>query len=557
MRPPHRTGPARVPVGLFVAAALLGCTPERYVADADHEVGGILDEYQDKTLSNRADRLQLPEPEKPGDEGAAPPQEGAGEPGAGEAGESHPPAEVAAPPLQIDLKSSLSIAMKQNRLFKSQRESLYLAGLGFTLTQFDYGPKFAAAVNYLWGKSEGAATTSSLGGTFGVTQLLPTNGTLALASGLSRSYAQGQGSLADDWQSNVGFVLTQPLLRGGGYDQYRESLTQGERSLVYAVRSFELFREGFVITIAGDYFALVSRKKQLGNLEFQLQMAVQDEQKNIELRKIDRKRDQDVILAKRQRITVEQQVLNARTDYKRQVESFLVDLGLDPKTAVEIVEDEPPFDKVAFDPDSVVKVALANRLDVQTRKDQLEDSERKFRLLRQDFLPDLNFTASSGLAGTGPSVSEASPNKWSTTAGVSLNIPLQQINERNTYRSAEIALDQQKRDWDQFIDDTRNALESDLRSLKNFEDQIVLDEQSIDDEQKNVDRLEMMLTNGDVSSRDLLESRQQLVQSRNQLITDRASHFIARLGFFKDLGLLFVDDRGRWNIGQPVPEDRP
>jgi len=310
-----------------------------------------------------------------------------------------------------------------------------------------------------------------------------------------------------------------------------------------------------VIGIAADYFALVSRKKQLLIQEDQLTQAIADEEKNIALRAVDRKRDQDVILAKRNRLSVEQTVVNARTDYQRQTEQFLVDLGLDPKIPVEIIEDEPQFEKVAFDPESVVKVALSNRLDVQTRRDQLEDSERQLRLQRQSFLPDLNLVASAGLAGSAGSLSSVSPDQWSRSAGLSLNIPLQQINERNAWRAAEIALDQQKRDWDLFLDDTRNSLQADLRNLKTIEERIVLDEQSIEDEQKNVERLEAMLSNGDVSSRDLLESRQALVSGQNQLIADLASHFIARLNFFRNLGLLFVDDEGRWSIGHPVPEN--
>jgi outer membrane protein TolC len=535
-----------------VVAAASGCNTDRYSADADHEVSGILGEYDQKALAGRADAVQMPEPEKP--EAPKPPDDtGANAP----AGQAAPPAAAAVPEpmLKLDLMSSLSTALHQSRNYQTQRESLYLAGLGFTLTKFNYGPKYSAAVNALWGKSEGTARTDSYGGTFGVSQLLPTNGTIALATGLSRSVTVGSSAGVEDWSSNVGVVLSQPLLRNAGYDQYRESLTQGERSMVYAVRSFELFRESFVIGIAADYFALVSRKKQLLIQEDQLTQAIADEEKNIALRAVDRKRDQDVILAKRNRLSVEQTVVNARTDYQRQIEQFLVDLGLDPKIPVEIIEDEPEFMKVAFDPESIVKVALANRLDVQTRRDQLEDAERQLNLQRTSFLPDLNLVASAGLAGSANSLSKVSPDQWSRSAGVSLSIPLQQINERNAWRAAEIALDQQKRDWEQFLDDTRNSLQADLRNLKTIEERIVLDEQSIEDEQKNVERLEAMMSNGDVSSRDLLESRQALVSGQNQLIADRASHFIARLGFFRNLGLLFVDDEGRWNIGRPVPED--
>jgi outer membrane protein TolC len=542
MRPPHLRGPARALIGIGVVAAFSGCTPPRYVADADREVGGILEQYNDKALSGRENELEKPLPAPPQPEEIAPPKE---------PGEPTPSKET----LKLDLAASLAIAMKENRSFQVQRESLYLAGLGFTLTQFDYGPKFNAAVNYLWGKAEQGPTGTATGGTFGVSQLLPTNGTLSVNSGLARTWTQGQGAGVEDWASNVGMSLSQPLLRNAGYDQYRESLTQGERSMVYAVRDFELFREDFAIAVARQYFSLVSAKKTLKNQEFQRDQTILDFDKTEALRRVDRKRDQDVILAERQKIQALQAFENQKTDYERQVEAYLVQLGLDPKTQIEIIEDEPPYEAVAFDKESIVTVAMHNRLDIQTRRDRLDDSERQFKLLRTTFLPDLNLTASGGLAGTGPTVSEVSPNKWNTSAGLNLNIPLQQIGERNNYRAAEISLDQQHRSWDEFVDSVRTSVQAELRSLQNLEKQIVLDQLSIDSETKNVERLTFLTTNGDVSSRDLFESQQQLLQSKNQLISDKASHFIARLGFFRDLGLLFVGPDGPWGIGAPPQED--
>jgi hypothetical protein len=72
MRPPHPRGPAWALPGLLVVAvcaaisiALGACTPPRYVADADREVGGILDEYNDKALSGREKELEKPLPAPP------------------------------------------------------------------------------------------------------------------------------------------------------------------------------------------------------------------------------------------------------------------------------------------------------------------------------------------------------------------------------------------------------------------------------------------------------------------------------------------------------------
>ena len=51
--------------------------------------------------------------------------------------------------------------------------------------------------------------------------------------------------------STLTLSLTQPLLRGGGWAVTLEPLTQAERTLVYAVRSYARFRENFYVYIAG------------------------------------------------------------------------------------------------------------------------------------------------------------------------------------------------------------------------------------------------------------------------------------------------------------------
>src|SRR5262249_61229213 len=95
---------------------------------------------------------------------------------------------------------------------------------------------------------------------------------------------------------------------------------------------------------------------------------------------------------------------------KRRGERFLVTLGPAPKPPPDIIEDGPPFEAIAFDPDSVVKVALANRLDIQTRRDQIEDAERHLELQKTSFPPDLDLVASAGLNGSAKTFSQASPD---------------------------------------------------------------------------------------------------------------------------------------------------
>jgi outer membrane protein TolC len=528
-------------------AATCGCTAAWYHDDADREVDAILREFDRKALSDHGSTVVMPKLEEPA------PASGAAGKAPGETAAVAAARAGVAEPLRLDLATTLRIAVTTSREFITRKESLYQQGLGFGLTRFNYGPQYDAAVSYVWGDGDGTLDTSSYGASLGVSRLLPTNGSIGLSTGLSRAMNRGDGNDLDDWSTSAGITFSQPLLRGFGHDQYRESLTQAERSMVYAVRDFELFRQDYVIRITGQFFDLVAQKRQLANSTDDLESARWDERRTEALRLVERQLEVDVVRARRRRVEAEQQVNDARVSFQRAVEQFLIQLGLDPRTPAELVDEEPPFETVAYDPDSAIEVAFANRLDVKTRRDSLEDAERSFRLARDDLLPDLGFSASYSAGGAGRGgPANAFPDSWSRSASLSLEVPLQPIDRRNAWRNAEIAIDRARRDWDEFLQRFRSDIEDQLRALKNTERQLELDEQSLKEEARSVRHQELLLERGEASNRDLLEARQKLVLSKNAQIGRRVNHLTQRLQVYRSLGILFIGAEGKWSVGAPA-----
>ena len=45
---------------------------------------------------------------------------------------------------------------------------------------------------------------------------------------------------------------------------------------------------------------------------------------------------------------------------------------------------------------------------------------------------------------------------------------------------------------------------------------------------------------------DLVDAQNDLINSQNQLTSALISHTIARLGFWRDMGLLFIKEQGQW-----------
>jgi outer membrane protein TolC len=544
--------PVPLPVRLLLALAA-GCSTESYAADADREVEDILGQSHTEVLGDREQRVIRPEPEKPAAPAPAPTEPSGNVPPSGNA----PPANASAPPAPpppaqtIDLAAALATAFRDNRDYISRKESLYRQGLSISLARFNYGPLWRSTVSSVWNEVEDAIGTANLLGSLGVSQILPTGGTVSVDSTFGNTWferaANSRTFSSLQYNSSLSLNVTQPLLRGGGYEVSHEGLTQAERDLVYAIRDFELFRENFSITIARSFFDLVGQQQTLGNVESNARQAVFDRRKAEALLQVDRNNDQEVYRARRREIDAQNQLLDARTAYQRARDQFKVQLGMATSTPVEIASQDPPFVTVRLDRTSAVEAAKHNRLDLLTERERLEDTERSVRLAENAILPQLDMNLGLGF-GHPPDTSlvDALPDRWNASAAVTMEIPLQRKAERNSLRSSQLALDQARRDYTQRLDQVQLDIEDQLRSLRRLEQQIDLQREQITQEQRAVTVTEIRYQAGDLDNRDLLEARQALFNAQNALITLSAQHFVARLTLMRDLGLLFVDDQGVW-----------
>ena len=535
----HASSPSfrRRALGLLAAAALVSCaTPAERVANADDEVGVIIDSVSVRVLSERSETVKRPEVERQLTEA-----------------QQVEEAEVAAAETRrLDLLAALAAAFETGREFMDRGEALYRSGLSLTGTRFDFGPQIDSSLAWRITDAEGGSRVTTQRADVSVSQLLSTGGSVTASGAVSTSRVegpdQGDPTAGRDYGSSVSLSFTQPLMRGAGYNIAWEGLKQAERDMVYAVRDFELFRQDFAITIASDFFDLVSQRTQLDNNEENYLRAIFDTEQAEALRLVDRNTIEDVFRSRRREVDAESNLLQARADFNRDVNSFRIRLGLAENVQIEIVPMDPPFERVALDPASAVRVAIDNRLDLMTARDQLEDTERRLRIARDGLRADVDFDANLTLGGDGPEVLKAAPDQWSSSVGLGVDLPVQRVPERNAYRSALITVDRARRDYEILLETIDRDIRDALRQLRRTEEQIILQREQIEQERKAVAVTEIRVESGDAENRDLLEARQSLVDLQNQLVNQQVSHFIARLRLWQDLGLLFIDSEGMWSL---------
>lgn len=158
-------------------------------------------------------------------------------------------------PYLIGLDQACELSLFNSREYQDRREDLYASALPVSLERFSFVAQFAAteqAIREVTGREtpSGSGDRWNLTTSGGMSKLFPTGATLLvqLANRLVIELGTGAPRIS---MSNLAAELTQPLLAGGGFAFTMEALTQAERNLLYAVRSYARFRKIYYTYLAG------------------------------------------------------------------------------------------------------------------------------------------------------------------------------------------------------------------------------------------------------------------------------------------------------------------
>lgn len=522
--------PRRV-VALSFTAMLYACA-SAYEHSADEEGKAIIERLEQSTLANRPKTVAQPlvAPEKKTD-----PEQ---------------PAVIQnpnpTPAKSLTLREVMKTAVEHNREYQSQREGLFLSALSLSLTRHNFGPKFSSAVSYLYAASKGAVNTGDASGTITGNQVMPLGGNLSVSATTGVTGEEGTGLKNNkDYSSSVTTTLTQPLLRGAGYEVSHEALTQAERSAVYSIRSFELFREDFAIRVLRQFYGLVSQKRVLQNQRQNLEQFQYLRRRSEALFQVGRSPQIDVLRARQQELSAQDSLQQSEESYQSALNQFKIFLGMPSDENIDVSAEAPEFSPVRLDEESAIDAALKNRLDFHTSKDRLEDVERAVRISKDGLGPDLDLTVSQTASAPGSSNFESQSFESQTwSAGLTLNLPLDRKAERNAYRAALIERDRQRRshqlDHDNIVEEVRTT----LRRLRRSENAIEIQNMIIDSEQKRLKIAQLRFRNGEIGNRDVVEAQQGLLSAQNSYIEDLVNYAISRVQVKRDLGTLFLDSDG-------------
>lgn len=525
-----------------VLAGLYGCkTPDQFKDEADKEVYGILDEKWDERFGYKANyRISDTEPNTQ------------------EVIALLPPSSV------LSQAQAVAIATQFNRDYQNQKESLYLSALGLTQTRYQYTRQWFSTFDSSYSNSWNADGTVR-------TEDLPVNSN----SATSQDFLLGDGlligtNLAWDWArfltgdprnslaSVLGATLSAPLLGNGAGRTARENLTQAERNVLYAVRRFNRYRKTFVVSIISDYYGVLQERnrveiqkasyKRLVDSTNQLRMEVE----------VGQRPAYDLGEAEQRLLSAEQNVVSAVQRYEQTLDNFKINLALPTDIDIQLDPNELSFlvtlgvSEPNYTAEEAINLALEWRLDLANVRDELDDSERKLILAADGLGPQLNLSASSDAASTpAGQVTRLRFHEGAYALGIDGDLPFNRQDERNAYRRALITVQQQQRGYDEEVDRIKLQVREAYRQLVQTAESYRIQRIGLELAQKRVEVEKLSLQYGRGTVRLLLDSEDALVQAQDDVLSALVNHMIAKLSFFRDVGILRVQPDGMWEQVKP------
>lgn len=509
----------------------------------------------------------------------------------------------------LSLEKALEIAMNCSREYLTRKETLYLSALGLTLDRYKYTPIFSNKNKIIvtqqtynkqvpseYTRALDAFQTSipniqALTGTSaqilkqyhqileqagdvtgwtkpdieivdrqsakgslqtGVSMLLLGGGRLALQ--LTNNFFRFlNGNPNEEAGSVFSASFTQPLWRGRGREISAERLTQAERNVLYDLRDFTRYRQEFVVRICKAYYSVLEQRDIVkNNYQSYLNFKASYERENAFAQE-GRKTLTEIGRLHQALLSAEDTWINSLRRYKESLDEFKISIGLstdspvmlDPKELIKLKEEGLKHPKITDE--EAVKVALVTRLEIYTQKDIVEDAIRKIKIAENALKPGVDLFFEGTVTNQGKTnFEDLDFRRGIYGGGLNLDLPLNQKEERNAFRTALINYERVKRELslkeDQVKLDVRTAWRNLEQAKRNYE----IARKSVELSQRRVEEQNLLAELGRATALDLVDAQNDLTRAQNNLTSAIISHNIARLEFWKNIGILYIKSDGKW-----------
>ncbi|MCP4313519.1 MAG: TolC family protein [Bacteroidetes bacterium] len=413
-----------------------------------------------------------------------------------------------------DMKQTeLSLVRSQERL-NAQRARLK-SQFSISLNPFEYEKtnRFDSQTGE-WFLNESASS----GGTFAINQrILPTDGELTLVNRFSYDYSFSESAFAADplsktFNNRLYLQFTQPIFT---YNRTRMETEKLELDYEASLIRYLLMQLNLERNVAREFYSVYS-------YQMSLEIAREDLKNNEESYDIIKNKVEGGLLALEELYQAEVNlatshsgVFNSELTLANSMDQFKVLIGMPLDTGL-LVAAEIIADTVPVNQELAVSHALENRMELREREIDLENANFDLIVAKSTNEFAGSVTASFGVQGNDEQFSNLFETPTNTPAiGLTLNIPLFDWGERkSTIKAAEASLQSTQISYEVEQKDILMNIRSVVRSLKNLEMQIGIQQKTVENAELAYDINMERYRNGDLTSMDLGMYQNQLSESK-------------------------------------------
>ena len=462
--------------------------------------------------------------------------------------------------VKLSLNDALRVGAKNNRKFRTLKETIFTRALALDSEEYAFATTFHGMIlGALSGNPEINRESLAAGGDSDLVRKKFEHGSV-LAGNAAVDIAR---MIRDDWHSFAwtgDITMSIPLLRGAGRNIVREPLTQAERNLVYAIWTFERYRQTFALSLAKSYFNVLEYAQNHLNSRDNVKRLEQNYNRAEMMFKAGRMDRIQTDQAKTDLLNARQTMITTRKSYRDALDNFKITLGLPPEMPIELAERElrtleakmaeiarASDAPLAAYPAEAVSLARSVRLrrDLAVVRGEAEDAERQVQIKADALRADLEVSGGATYNGSRRQHDSAS-DSTDTRAQVKFSVPWDRRRERNQYRQAQIARDQALRGYSESEDGVKNEV---LAGYRDLEASRVLYDNKVEAYKTACMRVEandLFMQSGRSSMRDILEAESALLSARNSLCSAVIDWWTSDLALKCAIGELEIAQDGVW-----------
>jgi len=190
---------------------------------------------------------------------------------------------------------------------------------------------------------------------------------------------------------------------------------------------------------------------------------------------------------------------------------------------------------------------VQHQLQVLNAIDQFEDRKRKVRVAADQLRPKLDFFANASLNSEPPDdYTKFDPDKYRGGVGLELDLPINPVPRRNTYRATLVSFEAQLRSLTLTLDDLKESIDRGQRTLLQTQQNYLIQNSALELAKRRVASITMLLEAGRAEVRDLVDAQNAQLVSENAVTASLVEYQVARLQLLLDVGVLDTSIREFW-----------